>query len=140
MKKTMGVLLAGLMVLTSAGAAVAADGRGQPSATQGSGAERMRRFQKETLSLRDELAAKRVDLEAEYDKAEPDPARIAALRNEIADLQGRIQAAADKHGVRRGHARGMSHGHDCVDCDWGQAGGSGNSSSRDHGHGCGDCW
>lgn len=132
MKTTTSVVLAAVIVLSSAGVAVAADGRGSGHAAAGHGSaasERTRKFQKETLGLRDELAAKRVDLDAEYEKAEPDPARIASLRKEMSDLQGQIQAVADKYGVRtwaRGHARNMMHGHDCDHGDW------------DDGRGC-DC-
>jgi hypothetical protein len=103
MTKTIGVVVAAVMVLSAAGVALAAD---PPTTRRPQASERMRSFQKETLSLRDELAAKRVELDAEYDGAEPDPARIAQLRNEMADLRTRIQAAAEKHGWSRGHDRG----------------------------------
>ena len=95
----------------------------------GAGAGAMRQYQKETLSLRDELAAKQLDLEAEYDNAQPDPARIASLRKEIVDLEARIQAVAGNYGVRpwgRGHGRGMMYG----------SYGSGGWSHC----GCGGCW
>ncbi len=60
-----------------------------------------------TLDLRDELVAKQMDLEAEYDKDEPDPARITALRKEIADIRARLRAAGDWYGGRPwGHGRG----------------------------------
>ena len=123
MKRVVGVIAVVAVML--AGGVALAQGTHQHG---GAGAGAMRQYQKDTLSLRDELAAKQVDLEAEYDKAQPDPARIAFLRKEIVDLEGRIQAAADNYGVRpwgRGHGRGMMYG----------SYGSGWS----HG-GCGGCW
>jgi TolA-binding protein len=130
MTRTTGVMLAALLVLSSAGVAVAADGKASGQAGRGSASsERMRKFQKETLALRDELAAKRVDVDAEYAKDEPDAARIASLREQIGELRVKIQAVADKHGVRswgrdHGYAMRGSHGQG----DW------------DDGCGCGHCW
>ena len=72
----------------------------------GASAGALKKFQAETLSLRDALAAKQIDLGEEYDKAEPDAARIAALRKEIVDLETKIDASAEKHGLR-GWARGQ---------------------------------
>jgi len=59
----------------------------------------LRQFQKETLPLRDELAAKRLELRNEYAKQNPDQNKITRLQNETADLRTKIQASADKHGV-----------------------------------------
>ncbi len=68
----------------------------------GTNTDTMRMFQKETLSLRDELAAKQLDLQAEYDKPVPDTARIAGLKNDILDIQAKIQIVADKYGAPAG--------------------------------------
>ncbi len=57
------------------------------------------RYQKETLSLRDELMTKYAELQNEQSKPVPDTNRIATLRKEIVDLQTRIQDSADKYGV-----------------------------------------
>jgi hypothetical protein len=125
--------LAAVIVLT-AGIAVA---QGGPSAAPGPGryggasAATMKKFQKETLALRDELVAKRLDLEEEYDKPEPDQARIASLRKDIVDIEAKIQTAADKYGVRpwgRGYGRGMMYG-------W-----NGPGHTYGPGAGCGCCW
>lgn len=110
MKRLMYGVLAAAVVL-SAGVAVAqaAPGSGGPS---GGSAASMRKFQKDTLALRDDLAAKRVDLREEQNKPEPDAARIASLRKDIVDLETKIDTAANKYGVRawgRGHGRGMMH-------------------------------
>jgi len=61
--------------------------------------EKLRSFQKETLSLRDELMAKRFELQNEYNKPTPDSNRIATLRKEIVDLETKIQDVADKYRI-----------------------------------------
>lgn len=124
MKRIAGVVAAVGMVL-AAGVAVAWDGYG-PEYYGGAGTGAVKKFQKETLSLRDELVTKQMDLDAEYQKSDPDPARIAALRKDIVDLQAKIQVAGDKYGVRtwgRGHDRGTMY----RDAGW-------------DGCGCGHCW
>jgi hypothetical protein len=108
MKRILGALAATAVVLAG-GVALAADSTGT-GATSTSGAA-VRKFQKDTFALRDELAAKRADLQDEYDKAEPNTARIAALEKDIVDLQARIGAAAQRSGVRGPrHGRGMGYG------------------------------
>lgn len=122
MKKILGGLAIAAVLLT-AGAASACDWcYGHGGHAGGGNSAAMKRFHKDTLSLRDDLAARQVDLAEEYDKAEPDSARIAAVRKDIVDLEAKIQTAADKHGVR----------------PWGRGGwGRGMMANRD-GH-CG-CW
>ncbi len=109
MKSILGAILAAAVV-TAGGAALAADA---PAAggTPTSGAA-MRKFQKDTFALRDELAAKRADLQDEYQKAQPNQSRIAALEKDIVDLQAKVDAAAQRSGVRWGprHGRGMAYG------------------------------
>ncbi|MCL4491079.1 MAG: hypothetical protein M1510_04110 [Nitrospirae bacterium] len=68
--------------------------------------ETVQKFQKETLSLRDNLMTKNFELQNEYNKPDPDYNHIASLRKEIIDLQTRIQAAADKHGLSAGGPMG----------------------------------
>lgn len=58
-----------------------------------------RQFQKETLPLRDELMAKRLELRNEYAQANPNYDRIAALQKEMIDLRTKIQATAQKNGL-----------------------------------------
>jgi len=67
-------------------------GRGVNTAT-------VRNVQKETLSLRDELMAKEIDLENEYMKPAPDAARVASIKKDIIDIQTKIQVVADKYGA-----------------------------------------
>jgi len=103
MKKVMGMMLTVMMVLVFAGAAFAWwDGPGMgygPGSYSGANAETMKKFQKETLSLRDDLMTKQIDLQAEYDKPVPDTARAATLKKDIIDIQAKIQVVADKHGI-----------------------------------------
>lgn len=64
--------------------------------------ETMAKFQKETLSLRDELVTKRLELDQEYDKETPDADRIAQLRKDIIDIQTKIGKVADKYDIAWG--------------------------------------
>ena len=61
--------------------------------------ESMAKFQKETLSLRDELITKRLELSQEYDKDTPDADRVAQLRKDMIDVQTKIQKIADKYDI-----------------------------------------
>jgi hypothetical protein len=116
MKRILGAVVAAAIALTGGVALAHGPGMGQGAGHDtGTSAASMRKFQKETLGLRDELAAKRLDLQEEYDKAEPNSGRIASLKKEIVDLEAKIQVAADKYGVRswgHGHGRGMMHAND----------------------------
>jgi zinc resistance-associated protein len=97
-KTIIGLLVLGVLV---AGMVYAAGDRGQyPNANcQNIDIEKVKKFQKETLSLRDELVTKRLELRNEYKKQSPDNERIATLRGEIRDLRSQIQAVADKYEV-----------------------------------------
>ncbi len=70
----------------------------------------LRQFQKETLPLRDELAAKNLELRNEYTQQTPDRSKIATLQKEIIDLRTKIQTAADKQGLT-GYGPGMGTGY-----------------------------
>ena len=59
----------------------------------------MRKFQKETLGLREELISKEYELQYEYNKEVPDTNRIATLQKEITELEIEIQQTADKYGI-----------------------------------------
>lgn len=73
--------------------------------------ETMKKFQKETLGLRDELMIKQLELQNEYSKPQPDYNRIGTLRKEIVDIQTKIQASADKYGLPAwGSGYGKGHG------------------------------
>ena len=85
--------------------------------------QKVRSFQKETLKTREILMEKQLDLQDEFNKDVPDGKRVAALRKEIIDLQGQLQAAGDKHGVG----------------NWGMSGGMGQRQATTSGCGCGMC-
>ena len=103
MKTVTTMVMAVMAVFLLASAAFAWwDGPGMgngPGYYSGANSETMKKFQKETLSLRDDLMTKQLDLQAEYDKPVPDTARIASLKKDIIDIQAKIQIVADKHGV-----------------------------------------
>lgn len=71
--------------------------------------ENVKKFQKDTLSLRDDLITKKLELRNEYNKPARDYERIATLKKEIVDLKTKIEAIADKYGVKdmRGMGMGM---------------------------------
>lgn len=71
--------------------------------------ENLKKFQKETLSMRDELIANRAELANEYAKPAPDATRVADLRKQMVDNQTKIQKAAEKYGLpawQQGYGRG----------------------------------
>ncbi len=61
--------------------------------------DNVKRFQKDTLSLRDELVTKQLELQNEYNKPTPDANRISALRKDIVEIETKIEASANKYGV-----------------------------------------
>jgi zinc resistance-associated protein len=110
----------GLVLLGSAAFAGPGQGRGCGPCAYGTGqgaapqidANALRAFQKETLPLRDEVMAKRVEIRNEYTKEKPDQTKIATLQKDIIDLRAKIRSAADKNGLPAGYGPGMArHGH-----------------------------
>lgn len=113
MRRTTMIGLTVVVALLVVGGAVYAHGPWGYSMGYGAGVnvENVKKFQKETLSLRDELITKRLELQNEYSKPQPDYDRIGTLRKEIVDIQTKIQASADKYGVPAlGSGYGMRHG------------------------------
>jgi len=113
MRRTAMIGLAVVVALLVGGGALYAHGPWGHGMGYGAGVnvENVKKFQKETLSLRDELITKRLELQNEYSKPQPDYDRIGTLRKEIVDIQTKIQAAADKYGVPApGSGYGMRHG------------------------------
>lgn len=99
MKTIIGLLvIVGILVT---GIVYAAGYRGQYGMTncQNVDIEKVKKFQTETLSLRDELATKRLELRNERWKQEPDTDRITTLRNEIREIRHKIKGVADKYEV-----------------------------------------
>jgi zinc resistance-associated protein len=118
------VVVFGAALVTAAGAAWT---QGQGSNTQVD-VNAYKAFQKETLPLRDEMAAKRLELRNEYNKDTPDQAKIAALQKEMIDLRTKISDAAKKNGLpdwgygRGGYGPGYGRGYHM---GWGGGPGSG---------------
>ncbi len=120
MKRTIAIIAVVAAVLIVAGLAFAQMGGGwglgmRCNYERGYGAngtvnvENLKKFQKETLSLRDELIANRAELANEYAKPTPDAARVADLRKQMIDTQTKIQQAAEKYGLpawRQGYGCG----------------------------------
>ncbi len=106
MKKMTGMIIAVVAMLVLASAAFAWwDGPGMgygPGYYSSTNAENMRKYQKETLSLRDDLASKQLDLQVEYDRPVPDTARIASIKKDIIDIEAKIQVVADKYSIPAG--------------------------------------
>lgn len=113
MKKGKKVAVIGLAViiglLTASGVYAWWGGYGMGYGT-GTNSETMKKFQKETLSLRDDIITKKLELQEEYSKPDPDSDRIAALRKEIIDIQAKIQKSADKYGISGKGPRGRHMG------------------------------
>lgn len=76
--------------------------------------EKIKQFQKETLSLRDELITKRLEFRQECGKQDPDSDRITALRNEIRDIRSKIKEVADKYEVPLGCMKWRDRAERCM--------------------------
>lgn len=112
MKKVLVAALVVAMGLSLGGMAYAAWGGG-PGPGYGTQVDTkaLRNFQKETLPLRDELIAKRAEIQTEYAKENPDWNRIATLQKEMVDLRTKIQSTARKQGLSdRGSGYGGGYG------------------------------
>ena len=106
MKKITVIALALVVGLILASGAYAWwDGYGMGSGA-GTNVETMKKFQKETLNLRDELMTKQMELQNEFNKPVPDTNRIVALKKEIIDLQAKIRTVAEKYGISAGGPMG----------------------------------
>lgn len=117
MKRTAMMIVVAVTTLVGASVAFAQMGwgSGYGRGYQGSGStqqvnvENLKKFQKETLGLRDELISKRAELQNEYNKQAPDTARIADLRKQMIDIQAQLQKGAEKNGLPawgQGYGRG----------------------------------
>ena len=85
--------------------------------------EAMTKFRKETLSLRDELLTRRLELKQEYGKENPDAERIAKIRKEMVDIEMSIDKVADKYGIdgaRQGKRGGGGYNCGFGDCPGGR--------------------
>jgi zinc resistance-associated protein len=111
MKRAMIISLTVVIGLFLTGAAYAmwgGSGAGTCITATGADVETVKKFQKETLSLRDEIMTKKLELHSEYNKPTPDPNRIAAIQKEVIDLKAKIHEIANKHGIKVPAGQGMT--------------------------------
>lgn len=111
------VIVVGLLLTGAVYAWWPGGGYGMGYYGAGTNVETIKKFQKETLSLRDELMTKNLELQNEYNKPVPDTNRIATLRKDIIDIQAKIQTVAEKYGVS-GPMGGMMMGSGMMDGSW----------------------
>lgn len=79
--------------------AIHASGYHGINACQNVDIEKVKQFQKATISIRDELVIKRLELRKGFKQPTPNSDRISKLKREIRDLRVRIKEAANKSGV-----------------------------------------
>jgi hypothetical protein len=91
-------LVAGLM-LVSAVYAYFPEDKCRTGQLRTSDINSLKKFQRDTLSLRDELIAKRLELSREFSRQRLNRGRIAALQKKIIDIRKRIQKKADEAGI-----------------------------------------
>ena len=106
MKKTLIALTLIVGLILASGAYAWRGGYGMGHST-GANVETVKKFLKETLSLRDELITKKLELQGEYNKPTPDVNRIATVQKEIIDLKAKIHEIANKHGIKIPAGQGM---------------------------------
>ena len=101
MRKGVIVLLiaAAVLILVSAVYAYRPDGGYSTCQMQNADLDSVKKFQKDTLSLRDELITKKIELLKEINKENPDREHIATIQKEIIDIKTKIHQKADETGV-----------------------------------------
>ena len=101
MRKGVIVLLiaAAVLILVSAVYAHRPDGGYRTCQMQNADLDSVKKFQKDTLSLRDELITKKIELRKEINKENPNREHIATIRKEIIDIKTKIHQKADETGV-----------------------------------------
>lgn len=107
------VVVLGLLIMS----AVYASGYRGPygmSTWQTVDVEKIKQFQKETLSLRDGLITKRLELRQECGKQDPDTDRITVLKKEIREIRSKIQEVADKYEVPLGCMKWRNRAERCM--------------------------
>jgi hypothetical protein len=104
------ILAAGLMLVSAVYAYFPAgiQRTGQPERVD---LNSLKKFQRETLSLRDELITKRLELSREFCRQKLNKNRIAALQRKILDIRTQIQKKADEAGIAGQYAGRAG-------CDW----------------------
>ena len=61
--------------------------------------ESVKKFQQETLTLRDRLMVKKLELRQEYRKEKPDYAKIGEIKKEMIDIRTQIATKAEAAGL-----------------------------------------
>jgi hypothetical protein len=111
MKKISAVLMALALAVSTFSIADAGNrngmGRGCGNCPQvGASSEQFRKFQADTIDLRQEMMAKRFEIQRENLKGTPDKAKIASLQAEISAVQSKIQAVRSQSGLPVGKCDG----------------------------------
>lgn len=106
----MSVLVIGLTAITLNGANAGGmkgmgDGCGD-CAKQGGASEPFRKFQADTIDLRQEMMLKRFEVQRENLKAVPDAAKVVALQADIKNIQAKIQSVRSMSGLPMGKSDG----------------------------------
>jgi len=105
------ILIAGLILVSAVYAHFPGGGYGIGKLRWGDvDIEAVKKFQRDTLPLRDELIVKKLELWNEYDKENPDRDHIASLKKEIIDIRTKIQKKADEAGLPVNKGGRMGHG------------------------------
>jgi hypothetical protein len=91
------VLIAGLLLVTVVYAHFP-DGE-KAAGFENINIESVKKFQQETLPLRDMLMVKKLELRQEYKEEKPDREKIAEIKKEIIDIRTKIEIKADEAGL-----------------------------------------
>lgn len=82
-------------------------GRGCNNCQQdGTSSEQFRKFQSDTIDLRQEMMAKRFEIQRENLKSSPDKAKIASLQVEVSAIRTKIQDVRNQSGLPVGRCDG----------------------------------
>jgi hypothetical protein len=111
MKKMTVVLMALALAVSTLSIADAGNrngmGRGCDNCPQvGAPSEQFRKFQADTIDLRQEMMAKRFEIQRENLKGTPDKAKIASLQADINAVQSKIQVIRSQSGLPAGKCDG----------------------------------
>jgi len=114
MKASVLTLLALALTLAVCGTTLAGmDGGCAKCARSAGQSDQFKKFQRDTLDLRQELMNKRFDLQRENLKGAPDAAKVAALQADIAAIRAKISAIRAQSGLPQSGKRDG----ECMGCD-----------------------